>query len=141
MAFPLVALIPVLGNLLDKLIPDPQAAADAKIKLLEMTQRGELAALEFEKSIVDGQNVTNAAEAASGSLFRGGWRPAVGWICAAAFGVQFVLAPLLPWAVKVIGAGDVPPIPQMNMELLLTVLLGMLGLGGMRTIERLNGKA
>jgi hypothetical protein len=141
MPAPLLALIPVLGNLIDKILPDPQAAADAKVKLFELTQKGELAALDFEKSIVEGQNATNAVEAGSGSTFRAGWRPAVGWICAAAFGVQFVAAPLLPWLLKLGGVADVPPIPQMNMELLLTVLLGMLGLGGMRTIERLNGKA
>jgi hypothetical protein len=141
MAAPLLALIPLLGNLLDKIIPDPAAAAEAKVKLIEITQKGELAALDFEKSIVEGQNATNAVEAASSSLFRGGWRPAVGWVCATAFGVQFVLAPLLPWLMTLGGINDVPPLPQMDMEMLLTVLLGMLGLGGLRTIERLNGKA
>ena len=80
----------------------------------------------------------NKAEAASGSLFKGGWRPAVGWICAIAFGYHFVLQPLLVFVLTASGV-DLPDLPKFDMGTLLTVLGGMLGIGGLRTVEKAKG--
>jgi hypothetical protein len=80
----------------------------------------------------------NKAEAASGSLFKGGWRPAVGWICAIAFGYHFVLQPLLVFVLTASGV-DLPDLPEFDMGTLLTVLGGMLGIGGLRTVEKAKG--
>ena len=63
----------------------------------------------------------NKAEAASGSLFKGGWRPAVGWICAIAFGYHFVLQPLLIFILSVFKI-SLPDLPEFDMSTLLTVL-------------------
>ena len=131
--------IPAITQVLDKIIPDPQAAADAKLKALELAQKGDLAALDAELRLALGQLEVNKAEATT-DMFRGGWRPAVGWVCVVGLGYQFVLQPVLPWLVALFGA-QVPPLPAINNETLMVLLTGMLGLGGLRTLERVKGKA
>jgi hypothetical protein len=133
------ALIPLIGTIVEKAIPDPQAQADAKIKVMEMAQRGELAVLDADLKLALGQLEVNKAEATT-DMFRGGWRPAVGWTCVAGLAYNFVIQPLLPWTVAVFG-GTVPPLPSIDNETLLVLLTGMLGLGGLRTFERIKGKA
>ena len=133
------ALIPLIGTVIDKAIPDPQAAADAKLRAMEMAQKGELAALDAELRLALGQLEVNKAEATT-DMFRGGWRPAVGWTCVFGLAYQFVLQPVLPWLVALFGA-QVPPLPAIDNETLMVLLTGMLGLGGLRTIERVKGKA
>jgi hypothetical protein len=132
-------IIPAVTSLLDKLIPDPQAKAEAQFKLLEMAQRGELAALDSEMRLALGQLEVNKAEAST-DTFRGGWRPFSGWVCGMGLAYEFLLRPILPWLVTV-GGGDVPPLPPIDVETLMVLLTGMLGLGGLRTFERLKGKA
>ena len=89
--------------------------------------------------LVQGQIDTNKAEAASGSVFVAGWRPAVGWTCAAAFAFKFVLGPL---AVVLMGmAGHPIVLPVFDFSEMSTVLLGMLGLGGLRSFEKVKGVA
>ena len=132
-------IIPAITQVLDKIIPDPQAAAEAKLKALELVQKGDLAALDAELRLALGQIEVNKAEATT-DLFRGGWRPAVGWICVVGLAYQFVLQPVLPWVVALFGA-QVPPLPAIDNESLMVLLTGMLGLGGLRTLERVKGKA
>jgi hypothetical protein len=133
------ALIPMLGTLLDKLFPDPTAAADAKLKLMEMAQRGELAQLDADVKLASGQMEVNKAEAASGSLFTSGWRPFVGWTCGAAFAFKFVLGPLMAFGFAAYGHPITLPI--LDFTEMSTILLGMLGLGGLRTVEKVKGVA
>lgn len=133
------ALIPVIGTLVDKLFPDPQAAAAAKVQVMEMAQRGELAQLDAELKLATGQMEVNKTEAASGSLFVSGWRPFIGWTCGAAFSYKFVLAPALAFALT--AAGHPITLPVLDFTEMSTVLLGMLGLGGMRTVEKIKGVA
>lgn len=133
------AIIPVLGTIFDKLIPDPGQAADAKLKVLEMAQRGELAVLDADMRLAMGQMEVNKAEATT-DLFRGGWRPATGWVCVFGLAYQFIAQPILPWVVTLFGA-TVPPLPAIDNETLMVLLTGMLGLGGLRTFERVKGKA
>lgn len=132
-------LIPALAQIFDKVIPDPQAQADAKLKVMEMAQRGELAVLDADLKLALGQLEVNKVEAGT-DMFRGGWRPAVGWTCVFGLGYQFLMQPLLPWIVTVAG-GHVPPLPAIDNETLMLLLTGMLGLGGLRTFERVKGRA
>jgi hypothetical protein len=137
-------LLPALTGILDKIIPDPQAAADAKLKALEMAQKGDLAALDAEVKLALGQMEINKVEAST-DIFRGGWRPASGWVCALGLFYTFLVQPLLPWIVAVIGLMfgqtlDVPVLPNIDTESLMVLLSGMLGLGGLRTYERIKGK-
>jgi hypothetical protein len=131
--------IPAITQVLDKIIPDPQAATEAKLKALELAQKGDLAALDAELRLALGQIEVNKAEATT-DMFRGGWRPAVGWTCVVGLAYQFILQPVLPWVVALFGA-QVPPLPAIDNESLMVLLTGMLGLGGLRTFERVKGKA
>lgn len=133
------ALIPVIGTVLEKVLPDPQASADAKIRLMELAQKGELSVLDAETKLALGQLEVNKVEAGT-DMFRGGWRPATGWACVFGLVYQFLLQPVLPWLVAVCG-GSVPPLPPIDNETLMVLLTGMLGLGGLRTFERIKGKA
>ena len=121
---------PVTG-LLDKFVEDKDQKAKLAHEIATMSdthaQQALLAQLEIYK-----------AEAASGSLFKGGWRPAVGWICAIAFGYHFVLQPLIIFVVTIIGV-DIPELPEFDMSTLLTTLGGLLGIGGLRTYEKQKG--
>jgi hypothetical protein len=135
----IAALLPVLGTILDKALPDPKAKAEAQLKMLEMAQKGELAVLDADMKLALGQMEVNKVEAAT-DLYRGGWRPGVGWTCVAGLAYNFVVQPILPWVVQAFG-GNVPPMPTIDNETLLVLLTGMLGLGGLRTYERVKGKA
>lgn len=133
------SLIPLIGTVIDKAIPDPQAAADAKLRTMELAQRGELAGLDAELKLALGQIEVNKVEAGT-DMYRGGWRPGVGWACVAGLVYQFLAQPLLPWVFTVAGF-NAPPLPAIDTEALLVLLTGMLGLGGLRTLERLRGRA
>ena len=133
------ALAAMLPGLLDKIIPDPAAAADAKLKAIELAQRGELATLDADLRLMLAQADINKAEAST-DLFRGGWRPACGWVCAAGLAYTFLLRPVLPWLASLAGA-DVQAMPEIDTDTLMVLLTGMLGLGGLRTVERIRGKA
>ncbi len=135
-----LALIPVLGNVLDRIIPDPKAAAEAKIELLKLQQSGALAELDSETRIALAQADINKTEAASPDFFRSGWRPMVGWACTFGLVYTFLLRPLLPWTLALFGS-EVPQLPAIDTSELNALLFGMLGLGGMRTFERIKGKA
>lgn len=133
------ALIPVLGTIFDKIIPDPQQAAEAKLRAMELAQKGELAVLDADMRLALGQMEVNKAEAQT-DLFRGGWRPATGWVCVFGLLYQFILQPIVPWVYASFGY-TVPPLPPIDNETLMVLLTGMLGLGGLRTFERVKGKA
>lgn len=134
------AIIPIIGTVIDKVIPDPAAAADAKLRAMELAQKGELAVLEADVQMASGQMRINEVEAASPDFFRGGWRPATGWCCVVGLLYQFLVQPILPWIVALFGV-TVPPLPPINNEALFLLLTGMLGLGGLRSWERVRGKA
>ncbi len=104
---------------------------------MEMAQRGELAQLDAELKLATGQLEVNKAEAASTSLFVSGWRPFIGWTCGAAFAYKFVLAPAGAFAMA--AAGHAINLPVLDFTEMSTILLGMLGLGGLRTIEKVKG--
>jgi hypothetical protein len=128
-------------SLIGKLFPDPAEAARAQVELLKMQQTGELAQLAAETDLAKGQFAVNAAEAASGNMFVAGWRPAVGWLCALGLGYEFLLCPLLPWIMTILLGKPVAVLPDLPSETLMTLLFGMLGLGSLRTAEKLKGKA
>lgn len=129
-------LIPVLGTLFDKLIPDQNAAAAAKLEIMRLAQSGELAQLNADLQLATGQIEVNKVEAANTSLFVAGWRPAIGWICGAAFAFKFIGGPaafvLSQWF------GHPITLPTFDFTEMSTILLGMLGLSGMRTIEKVK---
>jgi hypothetical protein len=130
-------LFDLAGKVFDKIFPDPQQAAQAKLELFKLQQNGELKVLEAETALATGQMEINKVEAASDSFFKSGWRPAVGWICVFGLFYQFVF---LPFATFFLALYEVRAVmPAMDLNTLMTLLFGLLGLGGYRTIEKLKG--
>lgn len=133
------ALIPVIGGLLEKLIPDPQAAAEAKLKAIELAQKGELAALDAEIRLALGQLEVNKAEAATDG-YKAGWRPTIGYVCAAALAWTYILNPVITWAVAIWAPGTAVPNIAID-DHLWELMLGMLGLAGWRTMDKGKGRS
>tara|TARA_R100001460_G_scaffold10308_1_gene24375 strand:+ start:613 stop:1017 length:405 start_codon:yes stop_codon:yes gene_type:complete len=124
-------LVDPVSNILDKVIEDKDQKAKLAHEIATMAERHGQEAMLAQLEI-------NKAEAASGSLFKGGWRPAVGWVCAIAFAYHFVLQPLLIFGLSYAGL-DTPPLPEFDVGTLLPVLGGMLGIGTLRTYEKQKG--
>jgi hypothetical protein len=136
MAGPLLALLPTLlpalTEVLDRVIPDQAAAAKAK---LEMEAR----LLEAATAQASQQTEINKIEAGHQSIFVSGWRPYIGWVCGMAIAWAFLVAPMLSWLLPVMGV--VAAVPPLQTEFLLELVFAMLGLGGLRTFEKLKGVA
>jgi hypothetical protein len=118
-------------KLLDKVIEDKDQKAQLAHELATMADK-----LAHEQNLA--QMAINKEEASSGSLFKGGWRPFIGWVCGIAFFYHFVLQPVIIFIVAIIGF-QIPNLPEFEMGTLLTVLGGMLGIGGLRTYEKQKG--
>lgn len=129
--WPLV--ITAIGQVLDKLIPDADAANKAKAELMSMQMRGELDA-------ILGQIKINEEEAKSASVFVAGWRPFIGWTCGFALAYVAILEPLLRFA-AVVWFAYTGAFPSIDTDITLQVLLGMLGLGAMRSFDKVKGVA
>lgn len=123
-------LLPILGGVVDKVIPDKAQQSIAK--------------LELEKALVDNANSinietikTNQAEAQHRSVWVAGWRPAIGWSCSAGIAWLFIGHPVASWAAVMMGATvELPSIPT---DILLELTFAMLGMAGLRTFEKLKG--
>lgn len=120
-------------QLLDKLIPDTDAKNKAKAEW-------ELTVLRIASEEAKQQAEINVEEARSPNVFVSGWRPAVGWVCAAGFAGASLIQPLFSWAYVLWYHQPAPVIP-LPTDILMTVLLGMLGLGTLRTLEKIKGVA
>jgi len=119
----LLAALPMIGKVLDKIIPDKNARASAQEALEAADQKGEL-------DLLLGQLEVNKVEAAHKSLFVAGWRPFIGWVCGVGLLYNVILSPFLDiWFVM----------PKVDPAMLYPVLMGMLGLGGMRSFEKTKG--
>lgn len=128
--------LPLIGTVIDKIFPDAQASAEAKIKLAELQANGDLKELEATIQRDVEQIALNKIEAESSSKFKSWWRPAIGWICVFGFGYVAVVQPIAEWVC--LNVGMQPP-PTIAGDLLMSVMFGMLGLGGMRSFEKFKG--
>ena len=135
MAVP-IAILELGARILDKVIPDPKANAEAKIELMKQTQAGEFKEYEVLATSDAGQVEINKIEAASDSLYKSGWRPAVGWTCAGALFYQLLFRPIFGWIALNAWGWSAPP--SLELETLLTLLFGLLGLGAYRTVEKVK---
>ena len=123
------SLLSIGTKIIDRVIPDKAAAAQAQAELVKMQVSGELEQLA-------GQLEVNKVEAAHSSLFVAGWRPFIGWVCGAALAYQFVIRPIVTWAVPSMGY-QIAEMPGLD-DNLWELLTGMLGLGGLRTYEKVK---
>lgn len=128
----LAALIPAIGPILDRVLgavlPDPNKRQEVIMTVLGQLQASDLAQMEVNK-----------AEASSGSTFVAGWRPAIGWICAFALAYSYLFVPLFG-AVMVSLGKPIPKLPVLDQNLW-ELMFGMLGMGALRSWEKLKGIA
>ena len=125
-------LIGPVSSILDKVIAD----ADERNRLAhEIATLAERQAHEIAKSQIE----VNKAESQSGSIFIGGWRPATGWVCVLGFGINFLVIPLANLYLSV--TANPLLVPTLDVSQMMPVLLGMLGLGSMRTVEKTKNVA
>ena len=130
-----LAALPLIGNLLDKVLPDADAKAKAQLELAKLAQDGEFKSLDMQLQVNLAQAKINEIEAASSNPMAATWRPAAGWVCVLGLGYEFLLRPLLPWILSVCQVPDVPALPSLD-DVLMELVFAMLGIGGMRTFER-----
>lgn len=116
----LLALIEPVSTILDKFVEDKDAKAKLAHEIATMAQR-------HAQDIALAQIEVNKQEA-KGSLWQSGWRPAVGWVCVSGFAINFLISPL--------AAAFGIVVPQADTGTMLPVLMGMLGLGSLRTFEK-----
>ena len=126
---PIAAFIPIIGQIIDKIFPDESKANEAKLELAKLQQQGDL-------QIILGQLEVNKAEARSGNWFAQSWRPFIGWVCGFGLMYEYLLLPLLSWAC--INFGWQQP-PHLVMDGMMELVLAMLGVAGLRTVEKVQG--
>ena len=127
----LAPLLEVGKTLLDRFVPDPEAKRAAEAEFLKMAMDGEL-----KQTIA--QLEINAREAQHASVWVAGWRPFFGWAGGAGFIYATIAQPLLAWGAAIKGW---PAPPALNLDLLWVVITGMLGIGGLRSVEKIKGVA
>jgi hypothetical protein len=133
MAFdPISTVLDIGGKILDRVIPDTNARQQAKDELAKAIN-------DQDFQLTMAQIQVNLEEAKSDSLFKSGWRPATAWVCATAFALHFVLLPI--GNIFVVAFGHPAIIIPFDMATLLTVLGGLLGLGTLRSIDKIKGVA
>lgn len=119
------------GKIIERMFPDPAAKAAAELELLKIAQAGDLQTVLAQLEI-------NAKEAQHPSIFVAGWRPGFGWAGVAGFAYATIFQPMLAWAAAIKGW---PEPPALNLDLLWVVVTGMLGISGLRSIEKIKDKA
>lgn len=117
------------SKLIERWFPDPEKKAAAELELFKLAQAGDL-------QQIMGQLEINAKEAAHPSTFVAGWRPFAGWVGGVGFAYASIVQYVLAWISSIAGW---PAPPTIDIEILLYVLGGMLGLGSLRTYEKKNG--
>lgn len=129
---PLTSVFELGKSVIERIWPDANKRAEEMRKLEELKQGGELAKLDAHVKLLVGQMEVNKTEAAHKSLFVAGWRPFIGWMCGLGLGYNVILSPFMDiWL----------DVPKVDTSALYPVLLGMLGIGGMRTVEKIKGVA
>lgn len=127
----LTALIGPVTGLLDKFVEDKDQKNALAHEIATLAEKQAHEAAMAQVSV-------NREEAKHRSIWVSGWRPFIGWVCGVALAYHFVLMPLILFGVTVSGV-EIPTLPEFDMGSLMTVLMGMLGLGGLRTFEKTKG--
>ena len=130
-------LIPLLSPILDKVlsfIPDPTLKAKAALEAQQALQEAESKAMALIAQQNQAQANINVEEAKSTNLFIAGWRPSVGWTCSAAFAWAYVIQPVLTFILAAVHHPII--LPTLDFSTMSTVLMGMLGIAGLRTYEK-----
>ena len=124
-------LLDVGKTLIDRFLPDQEAKRKAEAELLTMAAQGELKTILAQLEI-------NAKEAANPNVFVSGGRPFFLWVSGVGFAYATIVQPILAWVAAIKGW---PAPPDVNQDLLWVVVTGLLGLGGLRSVEKVKGVA
>jgi Holin of 3TMs, for gene-transfer release len=130
---PITAILGIGNKLIDHFFPDANQAAAAKLELLKMQQSGDLQVMASQMEI-------NKIEAQNPSLFVSGWRPFIGWVCGISLTYAAIIEPVSRFLAKV-AFNYIGEFPVIDTTLTLQILLGLLGLAGMRSWEKKEGVA
>lgn len=125
------------SKVIDKIFPDKDAADRAKVEMLKLQQEGAFKELEASLQLSMAQIKVNEIEAAHPNIFVSGWRPAVGWVCVAAYCYNYVVMPLIVWFATWYDK-TAPAMITLDTGELTTLLFGMLGIGTLRTYEKIK---
>lgn len=135
---PITALLDIGRTALDKFIPDPQAKAAALFKLQELADKKDSEQLQAQVQLILGQIEINKIEASSSDRFVSGARPFIMWVCGVSLAYSFLVEPFMRFTAQVIFKYE-GAFPVLQMGELSTILMGLLGLGVMRTVEKVKG--
>jgi Holin of 3TMs, for gene-transfer release len=124
-------------QIINKFIPDPAAKAAAAYQMAQLQQQSEFKELDAQIQELQSQTDTDKAEATNASVFVAGWRPFIGWICGAGCGWNWIGLPIASFVATAVG--HPVTVAPADISQMLPLLMGMLGLGAMRTVEKLNG--
>jgi hypothetical protein len=130
---------PIIKPILDK-IPNPGEREKVRLEFEAQMKNQELELLKLLQASDQAQADINKVEAANPSLFVSGWRPGIAWICGIAFAWAYVLQPITIFIFTVFNH-PIEGLPEFNMSEMMPVLMGILGLGGIRSFEKLKGIA
>lgn len=136
----MLPILNILAPIIEKalgFIPDPQKKAEAKQKMLEEMNDHSEELLKALSAVDTAQIAVNAEEAKSSNWFVSAWRPGVAWICVLAFAWAYVLQPIVVFIAAASGK-PITNLPDLNMGEMMPVLLGLLGLSGLRTWEKVQ---
>ena len=126
-----------VGKVVDKIFPDKTEAEKIKLAMFQAQQQGLMAELQNQFNLMLQQAAINIEEAKNGSVFVSGWRQFVGWVCGSALAYNYIAQPFIYWAVKCFYPGTPVP-PSLDIGMLSTLLVGMLGIGAMRSFDKVK---
>lgn len=133
----LPSLIPILGEVLDRVIPNRAEADKARIEL-------EAALIQAANQESMAQMEVNKVEASHSSIFVSGWRPAIGWVCAVSLALYYIplfIIGMTLWVWACLEAGTIVPRPELGIAEIMGLIMPLLGLGGLRSLEKFRGVA
>ena len=133
------SILDIGGKIIDRVWPDPKERDAAKLELFKAQQAGAFKEMDAEVELAKAQIAVNAVEAANPGLFTSGWRPYVGWLCGTGLGWNYIGRPIVETGMAI--AGHPIALPAADMSELMPLLFGLLGLGAMRTVEKIKGVA
>lgn len=137
---PITAVLNIGSQLIDRLFPDKAQADAAKLQMLQLQQTGELAQMQATTDLAKAQLAVNTAEASNGSVFVAGARPFILWICGVALAYSAIFEPIARFVATVMYKYS-GTFPVLDTTITMQLLFGLLGLGTMRTVEKLKGVA
>ena len=133
---PFTAAMNLGKEVIERIWPDPTQRAEQLFKLQKLEQDGNLSALHSHVSLMLGQLSVNAKEAEHKSIFVSGWRPYIGWICGFVLFFNYIVIYLIELGLRFVDGVSAPP--PMDMTQLMPIIMGMLGIAGMRSFDKKN---